>query len=70
MATITLTIPDAALPRVVAALCRAAGLPVTGPNAKASLILWIKTTVRNIEASDAEQARAPLVPPDVSGIVT
>ena len=70
MATITLTIPDAQLPRVTAALCSAAGIPDTAANAKTAVIEYIKSTVKAVEARAAATARAPLAEPDVSGLVT
>lgn len=70
MATITLTIPDAVLPRVRAALCTKAGLPDSNPNAKEAVIQWIKETVQAVEYEAAVQARAAVVPSDVDGIVT
>lgn len=69
MATITLTIPDAALPRVRAALCVKAGLPESNPNAKEALIRWIKDTVQAVEYDAAVASRATVVPSDVSDIV-
>ncbi len=70
MASITLTIPDALLPRVVSALCQYGAVPQTNANAKAVVVDWVKATVYAIEAQAAEAARpaAPLI--DVSGLVT
>lgn len=70
MATITLTIPDAQLPRVRAALCTNAGLPDSNANAKEAVIVWIKATVQSVEHLAAEAARPPIVDSDVSTIVT
>lgn len=70
MATITLTIPDAVLPRVRAALCVKAGLPDTNANAKEAVIMWIKETVQAVEYAEAVQARETVAPSDVTGIVT
>lgn len=70
MASITLTIPDAMLPRVRAALCTAAGLPDTNANAKQAVINMIQATVRSVEWASAVQAAPPVVEPDVSGLVT
>lgn len=70
MASITLTIPDAELPRVRAALCTAAGLSDSNANAKQAVINWVKTTVREVEYNAAVAARPPIVDPDLSGIVT
>lgn len=70
MATITLTIPDAQLPRVRAALCSTAGLPDTNANAKQAVIDWIKATVHSVEYTAAVQAQPPVPHPDVDGIVT
>lgn len=70
MASITLTIPDVQLPRVRAALCIAAGLPDTAPNAKLAVIQLIQETVRAVEHGAARQAQPPVPVPDVTGIVT
>lgn len=70
MANITLTIPDASLPRVRAALCLTAGLPDTNANAKQALIDIIKDTVRAVEHAAAVNAQPAIVDPDVSDIVT
>lgn len=70
MATITLTIPDASLPRVRAALCLTAGLPDTNANAKLALIGIIKDTVRAVEHTAAVNAQPAIVVADVDGIVT
>lgn len=70
MATITLTIPDAVLPRVRAALCTKAGLPDSNPNAKQAVVDWVKATVREVEYYAAVNAQPPIVEPDVSGLVT
>lgn len=71
MATITLTISDAVLPRVRAALCANAGLPDTNPNAKEAVIQLVKETVQKVEYNAAMQAAsATVVAPDVTGLVT
>lgn len=70
MASITLTIPDAQLPRVRAALCSAAGLPDTNANAKAAVIIWIKSTVQSVEYQELAAAVPPIVDTDVTDIVT
>lgn len=70
MATITLTIPDAALPRVRAALCLAAGLPDTNANAKLATVNWVKATVAAVEYAAAVNAQPPIPPPDVDALVT
>lgn len=70
MASITLTIPDASLPRVRAALCANAGLADTNANAKEAVIMWVKATVQAVEYENAVAARARVVPSDVDGIVT
>lgn len=70
MATITLTIPDAVLPRVRAALCTHAGLPDTNANAKQAVIDWVKATVQAVEYEAALAERANVVVSDVSDIVT
>lgn len=53
MATITLNIPDAMLPRVTAALCASAGVPDTNANAKAQVVAYIKQVVKNYEADQS-----------------
>jgi len=69
--TITLTVPDAAVTRVVHALCVSAGLPESNANAKQALIKHLKATVRNVEASESERAAVEaLSEPDTTGIVT
>lgn len=71
MATINLTIPDAVLPRVRAALCVHAGLSDSNANAKEAVIKLIKETVQSVEYNDAMRAAAAtVVQPDVDGIVT
>lgn len=71
MATITLTIPDAVLPRVRAALCAKAGLADTNANAKEAVIMLIKETVQTVEYNDAMQAAAAaVVQSNVDGLVT
>lgn len=71
IATITLTIPDAVLPRVKAALCAKAGLPESNANAKEAVIRWIKDTVQSVEYDDAlRAASAAVVVSDVDGLVT
>ena len=54
MATFTITIPDAQLARVVAALCDAAGTTRSGPNARAALAAHIRATVLNVELGRAQ----------------
>lgn len=71
MATITLTIPDAVLPRVRAALCANAGLPDSNANAKEAVIRWMKDTVQTVEYNDAMRAASSaVILSDVDGIVT
>jgi len=71
MATITLTIPDAVLPRVRAALCANAGLPDSNANAKEAVIRLVKDTVATVEYDTAMRAAsASVVAPDVTDIVT
>ena len=66
MATISLTIPDAQLARVRAALCAQAGLPETNANAKEALIQWVKQVVRGIEHDAAVAAQPAIVDTDVT----
>lgn len=56
MASITLTISDAQLARVVAALCDTAGLPRSNANARTALVNLVKQTVRNAERAAALRA--------------
>lgn len=70
MATITLTIPDASLPRVRAALCLNAGLADSNANAKQAVIDIVKGIVRSVEYQAAVDARPAIVEPDVTGLVT
>lgn len=66
MATVTLTIPDAHLTRVVNALCAAAGLPPSPANAKQAVLDHIRRTVANVERTPPE----PAPEPNVDGIVS
>lgn len=70
MASINLTLPDATAARVVHAMCAAAGLPESPANAKKAVVDWIKTTVANVERTEAQQARPPVVDPDVATVVS
>ncbi len=70
MATININVPDATASRVIHALCTTAGLVESPANAKTSVLIWIKTTVANIERAEAEQAQPPIVNPDVTTIVS
>jgi len=54
MATITLTIPDAMLPRVVTALCVPAGVVESNANAKTQVADYIKERVRIYEAAQSK----------------
>lgn len=56
MATVTLSIPDQHLGRVVAALCSHAGSEPTPANAKAAVVAEIKAIVRGYERQQAQQA--------------
>lgn len=77
MAVIALTIPDAQLPRVIAALCARGATVIAGQppvavpespaNAKAVAVAWIKETVLAFETT---AAHAAVVPPDVSTVVS
>lgn len=70
MAVITLTIPDAMLPRVRTALCIHAGLPDTNANAKQAVIDLVVSVVKSVEYSTAVQAQPPVDEPDVTGLVS
>jgi len=54
MATITLTIPDVMLPRVVTALCLPANVAETNANAKTQVADYIKERVKNYEAAQSK----------------
>jgi len=56
MATITLTIPDPMLARVVTALCIPAGVPETNANAKAQVVEYVKERVKQYEAAHSKIA--------------
>lgn len=57
MATLTITIPDAVVPRVQTALCAYGQRPtVNAANAKAVVVDFIKTVTRNYEADTAAAA--------------
>lgn len=71
MATITLTIPDAFMPRAVDALCAVGGwtsLEADGPKgafAKSVVATYVKTTVHAVESENAKAAAlSAVVPPD------
>lgn len=69
MATVSITIPDAQLTRVVNALCDAAGLSRSSANARAAIIEHIKRTVINVERGVAEHAAlAAVTPPSDPGL--
>lgn len=74
MATITLTIPTAAMPRVIDALCDRGNYdqvvaqlpeqewPTRGEFAKRQVIDWVATVTRNYEGErDAKAARAAAI---------
>jgi len=65
MATVTITIPDAVLTRVVNALCAAAGTQPSPANAKQAVISYIRQTVYNVEQG---QLTVPPPQPDLSAI--
>ncbi len=70
MATININVPDITAGRVVHALCATVGLEESPVNAKKAVLIWIKTTVANVERSEAEQARGPVNVSDVETIVS
>lgn len=54
MATLTITIPDAVVPRVQTALCAYGQRPIVNTaNAKSVVVDFIKTVTRNYEADTA-----------------
>jgi len=72
MATVSLTVPDAQLTRVVNALCDSAGVARSAANARAVLAAFIKRTVKDVEAAAAvqaarAQAESGFVDPGVTG---
>ena len=69
MASITLIIPDAELPRVRVALCSQAGLPDSNVNAKQAVINIVKDIVRAYEYNIAVVAQPAIPVPDVTAIV-
>ena len=72
MATIQLTIPDEAAPRVVHALCVNGGkTPEDAANAKQALVEIVKAIVASVERREAEAAAlGSIVADDTEGIVT
>jgi len=75
MATISITIPDNQLQRVIEALCArpwilpappAPIVPATGAAAKQILIDWVKA---NVIAYEVETAKAAVEAPDTDGLV-
>lgn len=70
MATINLSIPDAQLPRVIAALCSSDPANLMAPtaaNAKGVVIKWVTDCVKTYETRLAQQALAAV---DTAGLVT
>jgi len=77
MSTISVTIPDDQLQRVIEALCArpfltpappgVAIVPATGAAAKQILIDWVKA---NVVAYEVETAKAAVEAPDTDGLVT
>lgn len=61
MATVSITLPDAELARIVHGLCVSAGLPESAANAKKALVAHIKATVRNVETAEAQAAAVATV---------
>jgi hypothetical protein len=70
MASMTINIPDAQVPRVVEALCRWNNAPPSNANAKAAVLQLIKNTVHDIEYADNVLAHPPPPEPDTTGIVS
>ena len=66
--TITLTIPEAVLTRLVNALCVPQGLPATGPNARKALRELLEQRVQNYEHQTKEREAAEAVPAPPEGI--
>jgi PKD repeat protein len=64
VAVFTLTIADADVPRVIAALCDNFGYAeVTAGNAMAGVMVFITQVVANVEAAAARQAALATLPP-------
>ena len=66
MATITITIPDAQLQRVINGLCASVGTAATPANAKQVVLTYIKATVLAVEQQVAVQAIQPGPDPGLS----
>lgn len=66
MATISFTVPDAQVPRLIDLLCTPAGLTPSPANAKAVIINHIKALVQNEEARRAVEAANAAAPVDLT----
>jgi hypothetical protein len=63
MATMTITIPDAQLDRVVEAVCVTMGVgPPTPAVAKAAVIAWIRQTTLGYHGAKAQRAAVDQLP--------
>ncbi len=76
MAAFTINIPDEELERVITALCAkplfmpTPPVPIDPPTedgARQCIVDWVK---RNVEMYELEKAKAAVLPPDTSGLVT
>jgi hypothetical protein len=71
MAQVTITIPDAELPRVMEALCVTGNrAPVNAANAKQVVIDWATRVTREYEAARDRQAAVAAVPPPADPGIT
>jgi hypothetical protein len=70
MATMTITIPDSELSRVVEALCVTQGVgPVNPANGRLAVVSWMKRTVLEYDRSKANNAAvAAVAPPSDPGL--
>jgi hypothetical protein len=70
MATVTITIPDAQLPRVIEALCVGASLPQSAANARQAVINWVTTTTKEYELDRDRRAAVAAVAPPADPAIT
>jgi hypothetical protein len=70
MATMTITIPDAVLTRVITALCVSHNVPVTAANAKQEVINMIMARVKVYEGNQAAQTAQTSANTDIDTNIT